>query len=348
MAGAGNAKGFVLVTTLWALAALALLGAYTNHVVTADVEFAIEDKRVFEAELERRNTEATVTYLLATGRMNHHALILEETQRFSDPRRDRPLSRFGSLGELRVTGAAYAGLGGARFSLQDEGGLIPVNTPKFPPLASFLGRVGIPEGGVAQVIARIEDYIDSDDSLSLNGAERHEYRLRGKEPPLNWLMSSPLELMEVLGIEELVSPALWSRLRPLLTMRPVSSYNFNTMHPEVLAALLDLDTQGLRGVLEERRKGPLSRLTQVAMLSGKHLEIDAMDVAVVPSNFLRLAVWHDILGPRTVVGIELTPLGKSAPWRRDYRYSEPATARNRKDSRPSGDRPLEAATPLLR
>ena len=94
MAGPGNAKGFVLVTTLWALAALALLGAYINHVVTADVEFAIEDKRVFEAELARRSTEATVTYLLATGRMNHHALILEGTQRFSDPRRDRTLSRF--------------------------------------------------------------------------------------------------------------------------------------------------------------------------------------------------------------------------------------------------------------
>ncbi len=348
MAGAGNAKGFVLVTTLWALAALALLGAYINHVVTADVEFAIEDKRVFEAELERHNTEATVTYLLATGRMNHHALILEGTQRFSGPRRDRAAPQVGSLGELRVTGTVYAGLGGVRFSLQDEGGLIPVNTPKFPPLAAFLGHMGVPEGDVAQVVARIEDYIDSDDSLSLNGAERHEYRLQGKQAPLNWLMSSPLELMEVLGINELVAPARWSRLRPLLTMRPVSGYNFNTMHPEVLAALLELDAQGLRGVLEERRKGPLSRLTQVAMLSGKHLEIDAMDVAVVPSNFLRLVVWHDTLGPRTVVGIELTPLGKSAPWRRDYRYSEPATAHNRNDSRTPGDRPLDAATPLLR
>ena len=346
MAGGGNAKGFVLVMTLWALAALALLAAYVNHVVTADVEFAIEDKRLFEAELERRNTEATVTYLLATGRMNHHALILEETQRFSDPRRGRSTSGFGALGALRVTGATYAAVGGVRFSLQDEGGLIPVNTPKFPPLAAFLGHAGVLEEDVAQIIARIEDYIDADDSLSLNGAERHEYGLRGKEPPLNWLMSSPLELAEVLGLEDLVAPAQWSRLSPLLTMRPVSSYNFNTMHPEVLAALLNLDARGLRGLLDERQKGPLSRLTQVAMLSGKHLDIDAMDVAVVPSNFLRLVVWHDTLGPRIVVGIELTPLGKSAPWRRDYRYSEPAAARN--DSRKPGDRPLEAATPLLR
>ena len=346
MAGRGNANGFVLVTTLWALAALALLAAYVNHVVTADVQSAIEDKRVFQAELDRRNTETTVTYLLATGRMNHHALLLEEKQRFSDPRRDRAAPPFATLGELLVTGVAYAGLGGARFSLQDEGGLIPVNTPKFPPLAAFLGHVGVPEGDVAQVVARIEDYIDTDDSPSLNGAERHDYRLRGKEPPLNWIMSSPLELVEVLGIEDLMAPAQWSQLASLLTMRPVSSYNFNTMHPEVLAALLDLDARRLRGALEEREKGPLSRLTQVAMLSGKHLDIDEMDVSVVPSNFLRLAVWHDSMGPRVVVGIALTPLGKSAPWRRDYRYSQPATARN--DSRTTGDRPLEAATPLLR
>lgn len=346
MPGRRNAKGFVLVATLWALAALALLASYISSVVATRVQDAREDKRVFQAELDRRNTEATVIYLLATGRMNHHALVLGEGRHSVDSRAPRVGSPFPGDSELRVTGTAYSGLGDARFALQDEGGLISVNAPRFPAFAAILRNMGVPEEDIGQVVARIEDYIDSDDSLTLQGAERHDYEHQGKTPPLNWIMSSPMELVEVLGVEELIGSERWTQLRPLLTMRPVSSYNFNTMHPRVLAALLGLDAHGVRGVLEEREKGPLSRLTQLAMLTGKHLEIDEMNLAVLPSNFLRLAVWHESLGPRAVVGIELTPLGEAAPWRKDYRYFEPSTTRN--GSRISSEPVLEAATSLLR
>ena len=326
MAGAGNAKGFVLVTTLWALAALALLAAYINHMVRADVDFAIEDKRVFEAELERRNTEATVTYLLATGRMTIHALILEGTPTFSLGRGGTGRVAGRVVGELRVTAPSTPGLGGVRFLASGRGGLIPVNTPKFPPLAAFLGHMGVPEGDVAQVLARIEDYIDSDDSLSLNGAERHEYRLQDKQAPLNWLMSSPLELMEVLGIDELVAPARWSAVAAAdLTMRPVSGYQLQHHAPEVLAPCSIWMHKGCRRA-GKRRKGPLSRPHPVAMLSGK-----------APGNrsewmwrwsrptFLRIVVCM-IPWASHRRRYELTPLGKSAPWRKILRYSDPPPA----------------------
>ena len=256
MAGRQNAKGFVLVATLWVLATLGLLASYINSVVATQVQDAREEKRVFQAELDRRNTEATAIYLLATGRMNHHAVILEEEKPNFDGQALRVASPRDGDGELRVTGAAYAGLGGARFALQDEGGLISVNAPRFPAFAALLRHVGVPEKNVSQVVARIEDYIDSDSSLTPGGAERHDYERRGRPAPLNWIMSSPMELAEILDVEDLVGSERWTRLRPLLTMRPVSSYNFNTMHPRVLAALLRVDADGLRGVLAERERVP--------------------------------------------------------------------------------------------
>ena len=342
----GNAKGFVLVATLWALAAIALLAAYISNIVTADIERATEEKRSFEAELEGRSTETTVIYLLATGRMNHRSLILEEEQRLSDSRGDQSPSLFSETGELQITGVTYAGLGRARFSVQDEGGLIPVNMPQFPPLAAVLGHIGIAEENVVRIVARLGDYIDTDDFSRADGAERDEYRLRGKAPPLNWIMSSPMELAEVIDIEDLIAPDQWSELWPLLSVRPLTRYNFNTMHPKVLAALLDLDAHELRDVLEERERRPLSRRTQLSMLSGKHLDIDEMEIAVLPSNFLRLKVWHEATARRSVVGVELTPLGESAPWRKDYRYTEPITIPH--DPGTHLDPPLEAATALLR
>ena len=340
-----NAGGFVLVATLWALAALAVLAAYIDGVVTSDLRLAIEAKRGLEAELARRSTEATLVYLLTTGRMNHRGLILEAEQLFSNSlSEDENLPDHGD-GELRATGAVYAGPGGTRFSIQDEAGLVSVNAPRFRLFSELLEHVGVAASDVERVVARVEDYIDANHTLTLNGAEHYDYQSSGEPPPLNWIMSSPLELRKVLGVDEVITPAQWRRLRPLLTMRPVFGYNFNTMRPEVLAVLLDLDERGIQGVLEERERAPISRLTRLAMLSGKHLDIDEMEVRILPSRFLRIAVWHESDGSRVLSGITLSPLGESAPWRKDYRYSKTIGAQGAAGT--PREPPLAVATALL-
>ena len=155
------------------------------------------------------------------------------------------------------------------------------------------------------------DYIDSDDTLTLNGAERYDYDQRGAPAPAQLdHVEPPGARPKVLGVGELLTPAQWRRLWPVLTMRPVFGYNFNTMRPEVLAAVLDLDEQAVRGVLEEREKRSISRLTTVALLSGIHLDIDEMEIRNLPSRFLRISVWHEGDGSRILTGIHLTPLGE--------------------------------------
>ena len=150
----------------------------------------------------------------------------------------------------------------------------------------------------------------------------------------------------MLGIEEAIPADRWRALWPLLTMRPVYSYNFNTMRPEVLALLLDLDERELRRLIDEREKVPILRLNRIALLTGRHLDIDEMEIRMLPSSFMRVSVWREGDGSRVLAGLELTPLGESAPWRKDYRYSEPVSPRN--GSRTPREPPLEAATALLR
>ncbi len=321
-----RARGFVLVATLWALAALAVLAAYIDGVVAEDLRHAVEVKRALEVELARRSTETTLVYLLATGRMNHRALILEEEQRFSDWLPEGEYLPDHGDGELLVTGAVYARADGIRFSVQDEGGLVSVNAPRYLPFAALLRHVGISDSQVEGIVARVEDFIDSDNVLNLNGAERYDYLQGGEPPPLNWIMTSPDELRSVLGVNRLLDPAQWERLRPLLTTRSVYSYNFNTMRPELLAALLGLDDAGVLRILEERERGSLWRLSRIAMLSGVHLNIDELEVVLLPSSFMRIAVWHEDEDSRQLSGISMTPFGDSAPWRKDYRYSEFITA----------------------
>ena len=84
-----TARGFILVATLWTLAALAVVAGYVANVVESDVERAIATRHALQDELDRRSTEATLLYLLATTRMSHRGAILETPQRFTARARPR-------------------------------------------------------------------------------------------------------------------------------------------------------------------------------------------------------------------------------------------------------------------
>jgi len=56
---------------------------------------------------------------------------------------------------------------------------------------------------------------------------------------------------------------------------------------------------------------------------------------------VRVSIWHNAGGLRSLAGMVLTPYG-DAPWRIDYRYTEPAI-----DNESSDAGVLQAATPLL-
>ncbi len=312
--------GFILVATLWTLAVLTVVAAYVANVVESDVERAIAARQALEDEVDRRNTEATLLYLLATGRMSHRGLILETPQRFTPPGENPPPSR--GEGELTLGGEPYAGLGRTRFALQEENGLASVNLPGEPQFAAVLARAGVRREDLRWIVPRIRDYADLDDSLSLNGAERVDYARGNRPPPANWLLASPVELKRVLGVDALVSDTQWRRIRPLLTARVAGRYNFNTMRPEVMAALLGVDERALAELLAAREERPIGDIDQIAALTGRRPNVDPDFVNVRPSIALRVSLWSRGAAMRETFGLTLTPQSETAPWRKEYWYSE--------------------------
>ncbi len=316
-----KAGGFILVATLWVLAGLALLAAYVDSVVSANVEQAIRIKDGIDEDLDRRSTEATLLYLLATNRTNYRGLLLEQEQRFTDPF-DEPLSGGGD-GELWANGEAYQGLGEWRFSLQDEFGLVSVNEPQTWLFRALLKRFGVEAPDRVRLVARILDYIDVNHLLTLNGAEQWDYRRRRLPPPPNWIMATPAEIRRVIGFDALIDPQQWRSLKPLLTVRPPAGYNFNTMPLEVAAAALEVDDKVAVRLVQARQDGPVTHLGRISELTGTVTSnIDVDEVLLSPSRFLRLAFWRLDRGRRLVMGIEMTPFGEYAPWRKDYQYWE--------------------------
>ena len=314
------AAGFILAATLWALVALTIVAAYIDGFTEANIDTAYRTKLMLEAELDRRSTEATLLYLLATNRMSLHSLLIEYEQRFSDfdTRLDDDAD-----GELSVAGVRYAGLGDTAFSIQDENGLVSVNSPRDPKFGAMMKSVGVSAPDLARLIPRVTDYIDRDDRLSLDGAETLAYREAQQPPPSNWFLQTPMELNRVLGAASLIDHDQWRRLRNMATPRLLISVNFNTMPEDVVAAVMGIEREALEGFFAERAEHRITSLDRLQELAGTRPAFHPGTMAATPSYFLRLTTWWVDGGPRTVVGITLTPGSMVAPWRTEYRYSEP-------------------------
>jgi len=316
--------GFILVATLWALFALAAIAAYIDRLTTANVDNARQEKLMLQGELDRRSTEATLLYLLATNPMSYRSLVIhrEQTLNYSDGNLPRG---FGD-GEVRIAGEVYEGFGGVRFSLQDETGLVSVNMPYEAMLPALLEHVGVPADETERLMPRVRDYIDIDETLTLNGAERFDYLRAGKPEPADWLFASVMEFDRVLGTDNLIGGAALRRLRSMATPRLVPGFNFNTSPPEVAAAVLGIGPDALAPLLEARAEGPVTDLDRIAALTGQYPSLDPDRVLAYPMRAFRLSTWWRGGGPRSVVGVSLTPGSYIAPWRKEYRYSEPVDA----------------------
>ena len=334
--GAPGQRGFVLVATVWVLAALMVLADYINSVASADRERAHQAKQALQDDLDARATEATLLYLLITGRMSYRGLVLERQQHFQDL--DAPRALPPGDGVVAVAGEPYAGLGRIRFSVQDESGLVSVNQPLTVPFRAALLHAGVASLDVALLQARLRDYIDRDGTLSLNGAERSGYERAGLAPPSNWYLASPVELRKVLGALAAVPEDQWPRLRRVTTGTITNDINVNTMPVELLTALFDGDEAAARRVAAYREQQPLTSAVAVGAVAGRPWR-PAGGFSPLPSKRLRLAFWREGGRTRTLVGVAKTLGSTIAPWRKEYRYFEPAVG---------GAEPVrEAATPLF-
>lgn len=318
--GVSAADGFILAATLWALVALSIVAVYVNGVTHTNIDNAHRNKLMLQAELDRRSTEATVLYLLATNRMGHASLLLEDEQRFAQY--DEILDHDAD-GELSLAGERYAGLGDTGFSIQDENGLISVNMPTDPLFGLMMKSVGVSEKDLARLRPLVVDYIDMDDSRSLDGAEKQSYIDAGMPPPPNWFLSTPMELNHVFGAADLLDSEQWRQLRDMATPRLLVSVNFNTMPAAVATVALGVEQEALDAFFAARTERSIGTLEHVHELTRASPPVDPGFIAVAPSQYLRITTWWRGGGPRTVLGITLTPVSLMGPWRTEYRYSEP-------------------------
>lgn len=197
----------------------------------------------------------------------------------------------GETTPVLLDGTAYAAGPDLHMALQDEAGLINLDTlpaADMPRLFRLFGVAGPRAGNLG---AQLADYIDRDDLVRIGGAEAAGYRRAGRPAPPNRPLRARADLLGVLDWDEATPPSAWSDARDLIVTDAAQvGVNINTMPPGVLQVLYGLDPAGAGQAVAWRRNHPFASLGDLGRAGGTHLVGDAERSVTVPSGRLRLLV----------------------------------------------------------
>ncbi len=332
--GGGRQRGFILAATLWLLAILTLAAGFFSLWTQRAVDLAVENREDIQARIEMHDSFSGLLYLLASQRMTLAGLTLpddprivpeismqEITMNLLEGNHVLPVG-----GELPLDNRAVPGYGGARFALQDEGGLINPNHASEMLLERLLGLLGVPGEERSPLVAKLQDYIDLDDLHRINGAEAYQYRRAGLPPPTNRYLRAPGEARRVLGWAE--QTGLWqnSRWREFTTVATGGIPNINTAPALVLQTLPGVDAPTAERIIQAREIQPLSSIAMLEAVTGQPVLLDPLGLRFMATDYLRVTLWHRDSGEMRQYHLRLTAFADQArPWKILYYLSHPLT-----------------------
>lgn len=320
-------SGFVLVLTLWILAAVAIAAAYFGERVQASLRLAAARQQATEAQLSLASARAEVLYRLGISPLNRQGLGDVPNMIRLD---DRPYSESGGVVQL-----------------QDAAGLLNLNGPTDDQLLRFLALAGVANAERAPLLDALRDYADVDDLRRLSGAERAQYQSVGRrELPRNAPLLSVGELRDVFGWSAqkmLWQDATWMNLVSISGAPPL---NLNTAPWQVIATLAGVTPEAAREVVARRDLDPVD-VGWLDRMLGTHYDAVPSPVGAFPSPVIR--VTHQVPGQPGGLryNVELTARGSAAPWRiTDFHWLEidpPSEGPQQRVAAPAASSPLTTA-----
>lgn len=338
---AGEA-GFALVLTLVVILALSLATEAMTRWVSNALDQALANREEVDAKRQIAEAEAVSLYLLASRPLSFRGIELLTTTQLGAAAHAGFLEGVEAADSyIRLDDSPYR-LGDAVLRFQDMRGLINLNLGLPDDLFALLGTVGVEAEDRAPLIAKLQDYIDTDSLVRLNGAEAQQYEEAGLEPPANAPLRTPWEVTRVLGWDKVDGLAKEDGIWPRLTSTaPIAGFNINTA-PRALLSLIPLMTpEAVDRVIEWRHEQPISSyqfgiLTGIPMADGP-----AMRIASFPGNGVILTLSAKNWPLERRIAVRHTPLSPDRPWAIDYDVEVPRAARDGKQPDPD-ELPLSA------
>ena len=240
-------RGFALAAVLWLLAGLSVLvtsvsvSLLTVARTTRDLEGRVR------VELASQRATASVAYLVLTQQTLGTGLKVGDAMLPLDGR-----------GRLSLDG-------GAGVQLQDQLGLIGLNSVLGDNLRRLLVSCGAAEREVDALVDALLDYNDSDSLKRLNGGESFEYAAHALPPPRNQLLVSRAELWQVLGWPAIRGPWFDLRCDDWVTVADNEVINLWTAPLQVLLAVGMGADEAAAALVERDRMRGVDRLSPLLL-----------------------------------------------------------------------------------
>jgi len=154
--------------------------------------------------------------------------------------------------ELSLLNTDTLVLGDARAlpRVYDAGARIQINRATEADLRRFLAALAIDAGDADRLAQRIADWHDADDFRRARGAERGDYlRAGARRLPANADFSRVDELRDVDGM----TPELYTRIAPFVTVLGTGQINVNAAPREVLLSLPGMGDETIAAIVQAQR-----------------------------------------------------------------------------------------------
>jgi DNA uptake protein ComE-like DNA-binding protein len=348
MAAKNGEAGFALVLTLIVILALSLLTEVMTRWVSNALDQALANREEVDTARQIAEAAAVSLYMLETRPFSVRGVELLTDAQIGSAAPQGLLSGAQPAEDyIRLNDHPYR-LGEVVLRFQDMRGLINLNLGSPDDLFALLGIFGVASEDRGPLIAKLQDYIDADSLVRLNGAEAPQYEEAGMEPPANAPLRTPWEVRRILDwdkIDDLAKEdSLWSLVA---STAPVGAFNVNTAPRMLLSLMPGMTPETVEKIIEWRREQPILSGSQFGILTGIAIS-DAPPSRFVPfpSNgvILTLSTKNSPLERR--IAIRKTPQSLDHPWTIDYDIEMPRARRDGTDPDPD-ELPISQLLPAV-
>ena len=326
---AANESGFALVLTLIVIVALSLLTEMMTRWVSTALVHATAQRDEVAAKVGLADAEAVALYVLAARPVSQRGVELLTTKQMRAPPPAGPIvvtPRAESY--LHLDDRPYR-LGSVTLRFQDARGLVNLNWTSEADLYLLLGNLGVPAADRGPLVAKLQDYIDADSFIRLNGAEAKEYEAAGRDSPANAPLRTPWEVRRILDWDKIEGIAADDTKWPLMTTtEPIAGVNLNTAPPMLLALIPGMSPELVEKVLRWRNENALSTALDLRLLTGLPIPDDPLRDIYFPAGSLILTVSSERWPLERRIAVRKTPKSRTQPWIIDYSVDTPPLRRD--------------------
>lgn len=324
-------QGFILVASIWIMAILVLMVSAFAVWVESSLDKAITQNERANMQLAATSTRSVLLYLATSqtatpagikvpvdksGAGQEANISLEDF--FAGAEVDGMGARTVAIDgtEISVDGTVYKGIGGSLFSVMDLSGLIPLNSKSTAHARDLLRYLDIEQARISRLETTLQDYIDKDDVIGLNGAERLQYQLNGLKPPPNTSLLTRHELRRVMGWDTVDN--LWdnSEILSAITASTTQPYNVNAMPRIVAKIAFGLSEADAERLISERNEKKFSNIKELMDRTELNLYTQFDKIRLTPSTRFRFSFWYPEARLKREIDVHFLPIVNTGdyPW----------------------------------